>query len=718
MTPQTEKFHAFLAFVTSPSPRRNIMFGLVLLGVSILVWSAAGSPKEKKKTAKPVKAVGLEVPPAATLNILRSDAHERVSQVSLRQQHRDLSHYLSVVQEARQIEIDSVFDNTRSSSSTPVANYRTVMREFLPLEPGRDPIDQGPTCNVRTVGFGPNNSAPSRFPGIHQFDENPFCRSHRLMRCNRNRSRGNRNRSGKRKEKKAIDEDPKDEAEKKGRALVLYMMHNTSDAASTLHRPTEWDNFQFFLKHGLLDATQSTVLFDRVDYVFIRINTAVTAAQEVATLEDFSSAEDEGPGCTKTGGTARRTAKGIAQDLREKILGNVRFFWVPAVSCDLCAHWHVMNTLGIGGGVNTEQQHASTFSPLTYAPKPRLIPVGVGSKQVMVDYKSVVLMNSGVRGPFVNGVMEGGHDQGLGEREPTWVPSWIDQVSMGEDIEVWNRNFRRPMFGRFDADTFETLSVAALSRMMRFHAQTYFLVAPKSLVALLHQLQARGCDGGGGMSSSKGGPKQACINVVELETISGLHVHQQGNSQKRFRKPPTHKFYSLSLNDTYRYPRSIPEENSGWEWIMAITKPVIQREIIKDPKKLGTDNPTLYHVDPCRAIFMKFGGNVFPRIPDSTLNAAYHLTAAQRTFPSLPSSDAVKMLRSRRSIRRYNNKESLCGLDRESLNENHVQKVGAEESSHAREKKSGHHHRALTAVVRRVKGYKMAMLRAMASKWL
>jgi hypothetical protein len=186
----------------------------------------------------------------------------------------------------------------------------------------------------------------------------------------------------------------------------------------------EAGNLDHFLRYGLIDEGVSTQLFDGVDFVFSRL---------VPDITEITMCYER---------------------------GNVKVLLVPQVPCDLCAHAMVLTYLGYDETV----RNATSW-----------------------PYKSVVMMNSGVRGPFL----------GRGSS------SWIDVVSMAGQPS-------RSLY-EFDesAKLFRTMSVLMLSIQVQFHAQSYFVVVPFSMLAQTFETFSISCVG------EKGG----CIVFSEIRTL-------------------------------------------------------------------------------------------------------------------------------------------------------------------------------------------------------
>lgn len=120
-----------------------------------------------------------------------------------------------------------------------------------------------------------------------------------------------------------------------GRALVINMLH-TKKAKQVQH---EFWNFDHFVRNAVRRQNESTAMFDRVDYVFIRIRPPhQNQSTEVELCAEFE---------------------------------NVKLLWLPPTPCDLCGHSRVFHYLG-------------------------------GFEAVKEKYAFITVLNAGTRGPFQN----------------------------------------------------------------------------------------------------------------------------------------------------------------------------------------------------------------------------------------------------------------------------------------------------------------------------
>ena len=349
---------------------------------------------------------------------------------------------------------------------------------------------------------------------------------------------------------------------RKGRALVLYMMHLWSGE----HRLAEWGNFGFFWEFGVLADGQETELFDGVDYVFYRISKSNTDVEM----------------CSEH--------------------GNVKFLWVPPGPCDLCGHARVLRFLGYDNETS-----------------------GIDSW----PYKSVVFMNSGVRGPFL-------HKKSS---------SWVDLVSVGRTDDMTfatevedgfgeggprTPNGRQQSFDLTDFTRFRTVWAVSLnlggvggdshsSLNLKPHAQSYFLVIPAGILAEYYARFDASCGRGlvGFVFSSIKDisarfeemvitkRKEGCIEKAEIRTLS---IALENNFDVYF-----------SLLQTSIYNASGVD---AWERLSQ------QRHL-----PISTFNPTVVYNDPCKALFVKFGGDVMKEgsLPKKTMKAVNRLTSYFRS---------------------------------------------------------------------------------------
>jgi hypothetical protein len=269
----------------------------------------------------------------------------------------------------------------------------------------------------------------------------------------------------------------------KGNALVLYSMHLLGTDPSL----PEWDNFNYFVNSGVRFGIEEseTEMFDGVDYVFFRIHPNVTETPVVC-------------------------------EQRE----NVRLIWIPPAPCDLCGHAMVLEFLGF-----------------TQDPSRRA--------QFRALYKSVILLNSGTRGPF----------------QAPYSSHWIDVVSMAGEST-------RPVAAS-SQNSFRVISSTLFSWSIAPHPQSYFLVVPSSLLTQIFELFRRTCQ------SDFGG----CINDGEVQI--GKTVLNAGGS-----------IYVQAYNVTIRSDGDVVKYRQSHfdRW---------------------APNPTLKFWHPCRAVFLKYGGNVW-----------------------------------------------------------------------------------------------------------
>jgi hypothetical protein len=226
---------------------------------------------------------------------------------------------------------------------------------------------------------------------------------------------------------------------------------------------------------------------------------------------------------------------------------NVRFVWVPTGPCDLCSHYRVLTWLGF------DAQNVASW-----------------------PYKSVIFMNSGVRGPFL-------HENSS---------SWIDIVSMA------GQNYRSLL--RENDASFRTVHATAMSWEVKMHAQSYFLAVPASALAIVHGIYGRG---------ACGGSDEECVHLAEIPMATHLVDGDGGGLTRGLQEAPFSVYIALQ-NFTYR---------------RGMMRRAAERAYIGRP---GAVNPCFEYTDPCQGIFVKFGGRVWRdrKVHAATRKALSHLT--------------------------------------------------------------------------------------------
>ena len=246
-------------------------------------------------------------------------------------------------------------------------------------------------------------------------------------------------------------------------------------------------NWQHFMQFGLHPPDVGTQLYDGIDYVFVRSSTEIVGHKTEACHE----------------------------------AANIRLLTLEQVPCDLCAYARVMGHLGY-------QANFSHHVPL-YEVWP---------------YKTVVFMNTGVRGPLI----------------APGSSHWMDVLGMSGQRQ-------RPLLYKDELE-FKTIGAASISWEAQLHAQSYFLVIPLAAQEYYFTSFSKACHAKF---------KQQCIGDVEVHTIIALRNLGHG-----------FKWFSFLQNVTVE-DAGTPEElrrNHGYPLY----------------------NPTHAYSDPCRVPFIKFGG--------------------------------------------------------------------------------------------------------------
>jgi hypothetical protein len=239
--------------------------------------------------------------------------------------------------------------------------------------------------------------------------------------------------------------------------------------------PTERANYDFFLEFGVIPGRQqSTVVFSGVDYVFIVQNPAARAARRVNVSRE----------------------------------GNVFYYETPQYHCDLATHAVMIDTFSQDVVINGIAWNASTT---------------IGDV-----YGSLVMLNRGVRGPFLSAF----------ERSDSWI----------DFIGVLNIN--------------KTIVGISVSFQIQIHVQSFFVAIPGEAVAKWRNFYMTGARS-----------MKDCMFRTETHTLYFANSLGLGA-------------YSLSQGDFAPKFRA---------------------------RTLGT-GPLKYPMDPCTAMFVKFGGTAYKEL--------------------------------------------------------------------------------------------------------
>jgi hypothetical protein len=278
--------------------------------------------------------------------------------------------------------------------------------------------------------------------------------------------------------------------------------------------------------------------------------------------------------------------------------GNVRTVLVPAGPCDLCAHARALKLLGV-----------------TAAPGPPA-------------YSHVVMLNSGVRGPFFTA------SAAADGAEATWL-----DVAAAAGTARWQaRTVAAPLIG------FQFLP----------HPQTYFLSVPAAALATLAPLFARTC----------GGTKDACIREGEVQVghflfETGFAVHSFGQRYTlRGLRDAARVLGPLVGRGAAMPPAGgdVAADTSMWAHLKALLQhapaPATAGERAARrasaevhlynvwSRDIHHSNPATEWTDPCRNLFVKLGGVAWRErfIRPDVIAAVRRLTLAQEVPARMRSS--------------------------------------------------------------------------------
>jgi hypothetical protein len=278
-------------------------------------------------------------------------------------------------------------------------------------------------------------------------------------------------------------------------------------------RAPEWGNVMHFFRFGLLPKSQPTQLFDSVDFIFMRPRRDVT---NITVCNKYE---------------------------------NVKMVFVPLTNCDLCTHAQMLQYLGY------KTEYSSKLSSNW-------------------PYKSVVMMNSGVRGPFMS---------------PN-SSSWIDVASMAGQPSRPVRMKKDFRFGTVASITFSWDGTP--------HIQSYWLTLPLTAIAYYYTTFLAVC----GSTHTK----DYCIKNGEFKTAPGPLLSPNGSPLSIF---------SFHRNVTIRGTDNLEE--------------------VRLRVKQDKGNPSCDKVDPCKTMFRKFGGEGWTAYPWEDKKKVYRLTMYM-TLQQLP----------------------------------------------------------------------------------
>jgi hypothetical protein len=333
------------------------------------------------------------------------------------------------------------------------------------------------------------------------------------------------------------------------RALVLYMLTSKLEYQAQ----QEWDNFAFFLRHGVLERGAATALFDGADYVFYQQSKFITAPQLCGRHE------------------------------------NVWTALVPMGPCDLCQHAAVVRLLDeqLTGRLNAShfdadivalaaakkvgddarahlfgwQKKARRQADMRRQEAERAaVPIFGGA--FTERYSQIVMLNSGVRGPFISNARGA---------------SWLDVVASGG--------------GGGGAWAPDTVTAAMASFELRAHPQSYFLSVPGPALRLVMDLFEATCyhDKGWCIENGETAVAELCFN-------HSLKVHSMGQNMTWA------SFHDVAAD---------AERTGGFEKMPVLAGQTLGNSYMAWAKKFGHWNPTREWSNPCDALFVKFGGIVW-----------------------------------------------------------------------------------------------------------
>jgi hypothetical protein len=232
--------------------------------------------------------------------------------------------------------------------------------------------------------------------------------------------------------------------------------------------------------------------------------------------------------------------------------GNVRTVIVPKGPCDLCAHARVVKFYGLAAS---------------------------GA------YSQLILLNSGVRGPFVEVAAAGDGGSAVG--------SWVDIVS-GAGGASWAG---------------DTVTAPLISFEQLPHPQSYFLSVPRRAIPVIAGLFDRTCKE----------DKNHCIGLGEVQIGATLFEHGMS-------------IYSLGGHIAVHNYSQASRIVSGMTGLTPVLPPSAGKaEYQQWVDGVRFQNPTWHWSDPCRAVFVKFGGVAWRSraVPTTVIRAIRQLTIRQ-----------------------------------------------------------------------------------------
>lgn len=228
---------------------------------------------------------------------------------------------------------------------------------------------------------------------------------------------------------------------------------------------------------------------------------------------------------------------------------NIRLVWVPDGPCDLCAHHRVIEYLG-------------------------------GVEAVIQQYRYVVYMNAGTRGPFQH-------------RD---APAWIDVMAVGEETE-WSEKTTPTATG-------PTVSTDHMFRPpIGVHVQGFMVGVTATLLRVVDPTLNR-------CTADKGN----CI--IGGETAMGTAVINAGGWLRSMQRNIT-----MHNNNDVQTFRGMQTANA----------PMI-------------GDPSITTMDVCMAMFVKHGGTFLRMVGEDTASQAAHLTVLQPPNRALQGTATLKSL--------------------------------------------------------------------------